>query len=87
MSEWDKSEWEKPYLNKYKIFVIDNEKAVAVIAREADEPFWAINAGIKDVAKDHIIKSITSIQEKIDGGSRIAEVILIIEPKIMGLTK
>lgn len=58
------------------------------MARGADDdPFWAIDAGIKEVTKDHIIKSITSIQEKTDGGSRTAEVIPIIEPKIMGVIK
>ena len=88
MSEWDKSEWEKPYLDKYKIFVIDREKIVAVVAWGADEDSsWAINAGRKEVAKDHVIRNIISIQEKIDGGSRTAEVVLFIEPKAMGIIK
>ncbi len=88
MSEWDKSEWEKPYIDKYKIFVIDSERIVAVMSRKADaDSSWAINAGIKEVAKDHIIKNITGIQEKTDSGSRTTGVILIIEPKMMGINE
>jgi len=44
------------------------------------------HSGINQNGKSHIQIN-TKIQEKIDGGSHIAEVILIIEPKIMGLTK
>ena len=86
MSEWDMSEWEKPYVNKYKIFVIDPERIVAIMPLgENGDPCWAINAGIKEVAKGHIIKSITSIQErKYDSGSHTTEVVLIIEPKVVG---
>ncbi len=85
MPEWDVSEWEKPYADKYKILVIDPEQIVAVMPLpiiENVDPCLAINAGIKEVAKDHIIKSIISIEEKITGtGSHSTEVILIIEPK------
>ena len=84
MSEWDASEWEKPYLDHYKIFVIDPGRIVAVMEWGAGiNPCWAINAGIKEVAKKHIIKDIISIQEKTySGGSHTTEVILIIEPKV-----
>ncbi|HEY9246578.1 MAG TPA: hypothetical protein VIO11_07020 [Candidatus Methanoperedens sp.] len=86
MSEWDISEWEKPYIEKYKIVVIDPGKIVAVMPLElGSDPCWAINAGIKEVAKTHEIKSIISVQErKYDGGSHATEVILIIEPKLVG---
>ncbi len=85
MSEWDMSDWEKPYTDKYKIFVIDPGKIVAVMPlRLEDDPCWAINAGIKEVAKNYEIKSITSVQErKYDGGSHATEVILLIEPKLV----
>ena len=87
MSEWDLSEWEKPYINKYKILVIDPGRIVAVMPLMPDvDPCWAINAGLKEVAKDHIIKSITSVQEEIyDNSSHTTEVVLIIEPKIVGV--
>ncbi len=85
MSEWDISEWEKPYTDRYKILVIEPERIVAVVLLpviENVDPCLAINAGIKEVAKDHIIKSITSVEEKITNtGSHSTEVILIIEPK------
>ncbi len=86
MSEWDTSEWEKPYAEKYKIFVIDSGKIVAVVPLSAgDDPCGAINAGIKEVAKNHEIRSITSVEERrYDGGSHATEVILIIEPKLVG---
>ncbi len=86
MLEWDASEWEKPYIDKYKIFVIDPGRIVAIMPWRTDEnTCWAINAGIKEVAKEHIIKSITSVQEKIfEGVSHTTEVILIVEPKVVG---
>jgi hypothetical protein len=86
MSEWDMSEWEKPYVDKYKIVVIDPGRIIAIMPlKGVDDPCWAINAGIKEVAKNHEIKSITSIEEKIyDGSSHSTEVVLIIEPKIVG---
>jgi hypothetical protein len=82
---WDISDWEKPYTDKYKILVIDPERIVAVVPLpmiENVDPCLAINAGIKEVAKNHIIKSITSIEEKIsDSASHSTEIILVIEPK------
>ena len=86
MSEWDSSEWEKPYADKYRIFVIDPGRIVAIMPWRMDEnTCWAINAGIKEVAKEHIIKSITSVQEKtFEGVSHTTEVILIVEPKVVG---
>ncbi len=88
MSEWDMSEWEKVYIDKYKILVIDPGRIVAVMplpSMAGVDPCWAINAGLKEVAKEHIIKSITSVQEKIyDTSSHTTEVVLIIEPKIVG---
>jgi hypothetical protein len=86
MSEWDLSEWEKPYIDKYKIFVIDPGRIVAIMPWRTDEnTCWAINAGIKEVAKEHIIRSITSVQEKtFEGVSHTIEVILIVEPKVVG---
>ena len=86
MSEWDTSEWEKPYIDKYKIFVIDPGRIVAIIPLRGDyDPCGAINAGIKEVAKNHDIKSITTVQQRIyDGGSHATEVVLIIEPKLAG---
>ncbi|VVB94321.1 Uncharacterised protein [uncultured archaeon] len=52
MSEWDMSEWEKPYIDKYKIFVIDPGRVVAIMpVRVDDDPCGAINAGIKEAAK------------------------------------
>ena len=89
MSEWDMSEWEESYLDKYKILVIDPGRIVAVmpLPSMADvDPCWAINAGLKEVAKEHIIKSITSVQEKIhDTTFHTIEIVLIIEPKIVGV--
>ncbi len=88
MAEWDMSEWEKSYVDKYKILVIDPGKIVAImplLSMAGVDPCWAINAGLKEVAKEHIIKSITSVQEKIyDTSSHTTEVVLIIEPKIVG---
>ncbi len=91
MSEWDLSEWEKSYIDKYKILVIDPGRIVAVMPAPLMpdvDPCWAINAGLKEVAKDHIIKSITSVQEKMYDSSHTTshttEVVLIIEPKIVG---
>ncbi len=53
--------------------------------KENIDPCVAINAGIKEVAKEYIIKSITSVEEKIyETGSHTTEVILIIEPKLVG---
>ena len=84
MSEWDTSEWEKPYLDKYKVLVIDPGRIIAIMPSGGDA-CWAINAGIKEVSKIHIVKNIISVQEKsYDGGSHTTEVILIIEPKIVG---
>ncbi len=86
MSEWDASDWEKPYLDKYKILVIEPGMIVTVMPLIEDEdPCWAIKAGIKEVAKRHTIKSITSIEGMIKGGgSHTTEVVLIIEPKVVG---
>ena len=86
MSEWDSSEWEKPYIDKYKILVIDPERIVAIMPLKAgDDTCWAINAGIKEVAKGHHVKSITNVQEKMhDGVSHTTEVVLIIETKVVG---
>ncbi len=80
------SEWEKPYTGKYKIFVIDPGRIIAIMPlKGVDDPCWAINAGIKEVAKNHEIKSIISIEEKLyEDSSHATEVILIIEPKIVG---
>ncbi len=82
---WDISEWEKPYMDKYKILVIDPGRIVAILPLlmiENVDPCMAINAGIKEVAKDHIIKGIISIEEKIsDTATHSTEVILLIEPK------
>jgi hypothetical protein len=88
MSDWDMSAWEKPYIDKYKILVIDPGKIVVIMplpSMAGVDPCWAINAGLKEVAKEHIIKSITSVQEKThDTSSHTTEVVLIIEPKIIG---
>ncbi len=86
MSEWDTSEWEKLYIDKYKIFVIDPGRIVAIMPLSVSEdPCGAINAGIKEVSKNYDIKSITTVQQRIyDGGSHATEVVLIIEPKLVG---
>ncbi len=86
MSEWDTSDWEKPYVDKYKILVIEPGRIVTVMPLIEDgDPCWAIKAGIKEVAKGHTIKSIISIEGRINGGgSHTAEVVLIIEPKVVG---
>jgi hypothetical protein len=88
MSEWDISEWEKPFIDKYKILVIDPGRIIVIVPLPSIagvDTCWAINAGLKEVAKEHIIKSITSVQEKInDTSSHTTEVVLIIEPKIIG---
>ncbi len=85
-ASWDMSDWDKPYKDKYQIFVIDPGRIVAIMPLGADM-CWAINAGIKEVSKEYLIKSITSVHEKIyEEGTHSAEVILIIEKKIVGQT-
>lgn len=79
MSDWDQSDWEKPYSDKYKILVIDPEKIVVVIPLSDTDCCWAIFAGIKEIAKNHIVKNII-IQGK---GNENIKVIVMIEPKLV----
>ncbi len=87
MADWDMSEWEKPYVDKYKILVIDTGRIVAIMplpSMAGVDPCGAINAGLKEVAKEYSIKSITSVQENVfEGTSHTTELILMIEPKIV----